>query len=249
MPNIDLSPEDFRQNPLIAGFAPMKVMAVMLHPTNASARDRLLLSIGVRAAYKLAEGAATGVQIQPAAIPMMAQASDPFDLIDQATEPVIIGFKKLGDGPSFTGGTIAGLLLLKVLHLHGQDATTATLDRARTEVSGELQQIKAKTARPKNLKDPWTRYRSVAHLWAARVHWDKASQTDEGVALKMSSHAFLPSQPAQLAAFLALAETFRERGERIKHKNAATPILKADQMWRLPPSLAHLRLPELGSNS
>lgn len=180
---------------------------------------------------------------------MLAQASDPFDLIDQATEPVITGFKKIGDGLSLTGGTVAGLLLLKVLQLYDQNSTTATLDRARTEISGELQQMKAKTARPKDLRSSWNEYRSVAHLWAARVHWDRLSQTDEGSTLKMSSDAFLPPRPAQLAAFLALAETFRERGERIKHKNAATPILKADQMWRLPPSLAHLRLPELGSNS
>lgn len=248
MPLLDLSSEDFAGNPLQRRFAPMKVMAVMMHPENATARDRLLVSIGFRGAASWANQLRVGLTVAPDATDLFVQVSDPNELIDQALQPVITGFKGLGDGPSFSGGHLAGAILLKVLHLHQQDATHASLELARTEISNELQALKAKRVRPKDLKLPWNAFRSASHLWAAYIRWQVVSEQKEAREIGITVGSLIPTEPVAFKAFLALAETLRERGERIKHKNAATPILKAEQMWRLPPEFGDIRLPELGAD-
>jgi hypothetical protein len=251
---LDLSPNDFEENsPLQQKFAPIKVIAAMLYPTKDAARQRFLVSVGFRAAGVLAEKSG-GLNISTSAASLLGEIGDIYEMIDQATQPVIYGVRGLADGPNLTAGTISGRILLAVLALNDKDPAHATLDKAREEVSRQIREAwknpqPAKKARPQDLKKHWSSYKSVAHLWAAYLFWKEAASHGDGQAMGMETNGVVPSGSQQLMAFLALAETIRERGERIKHKNAPHPILKPNEMWRLPPSLANLRLPELGANS
>jgi hypothetical protein len=73
----------------------------------------------------------------------------------------------------------------------------------------------------------WPQYRPVSHLWAA-----------VGEAFTPDSHTPFPCSPVDLAPFLGTAEFFREKGEKIRLKQARKPILEAREMWTLAPGLS-----------
>jgi hypothetical protein len=225
MPIIDVCPEDFEGDDLSKSMALMRLMTVMLHPSDAAARAMLTSAVVARGSYRLAEKLGAGISFEPSAI-HLARAPDPDDLVELATAPVVTGFKheRLG-GPCLSAGSIAGHLLFEVFRLEDENPASATLDRARARLSSRLQKMDAKKARPKDLIAPWKAFRSVAHWWAAYLLTDD----DAG------SFGLIYKEPAKLRKFLMLGEAMADRGEAIKHKNAAAPVLVPEHSWRLRP--------------
>ena len=76
------------------------------------------------------------------------------------------------------------------------------------------------------LKKNWTRYKPVAHIWAAYVFW--------GINGKKREFNFRESEDG-LYQFLSLSEVFREFGESFIPHAQKIPLLNADEIWKQHP--------------
>jgi hypothetical protein len=247
MPIIDISRAEIDLN---TSWVALKVAAVMLFPSSERARESFLVSALFRGASAIAEGKDTSIIIAPSATALMPHVADPYRMAAEALTAVTIGSSKAPDAAHLSAGEIAGMILLSAIYADIRGERNITLRRSLEEVSDALRNGEAKSrsknARPKDLKDHWHNFSSAAHLWAAYVHLGQAMQSDEGRNFGVWN-GLVPNQPVLLDAFLATAESFRSRGERIKHLNAKEPLLKRAATWRLPTDLDHLGLPEPGS--
>ena len=76
------------------------------------------------------------------------------------------------------------------------------------------------------LKKNWTRYKPVAHIWAAYVFWR--------INGKKREFNFRESEDG-LYQFLSLSEVFREFGESFIPHAQKIPLLNADEIWKQHP--------------
>lgn len=92
------------------------------------------------------------------------------------------------------------------------------------------------------LKKNWTRYKPVAHIWAAYVFWR--------INGKKREFNFRESEDG-LYQFLSLSEVFREFGESFIPHAQKIPLLNADEIWKQHPDQiefkARFTLPKLSN--
>jgi hypothetical protein len=149
---------------------------------------------------------------------------------------------KLARARLFPGG-IAGQMLLDLLrcaehHTHDVSVKKACHLRSKIIMDTLVPAGKGQWWGESTYRGYWTRYRSVAHLWAAHMlwkEWDKPSET---------FFSEDPEDPEDLKEFLSLAEALRKRGERAFSEsqwNRHGPALDPRSTWRAP---ADLVLPE-----
>lgn len=74
----------------------------------------------------------------------------------------------------------------------------------------------------------WPRFRSIAHFWAAYASANMGKDDRSRV---------FPCTLDQLVPFLSTAEAYRLKGETLRGKHAASPLLRPDETVRLPPDL------------
>ena len=165
--------------------APFKVLAVMSHPCDREARERMVGLIQLE----------TGVGRRRRR-PLVPQ---------QFLREVGIGAGRCGS---------AGYLLLTLLQLHG-NGERATLNRALALVSSQLPQWEQPNGPDwysdvhvshiprsrRKLQMAFRTYRAVSHLWAALIHGRQHDRTD-----------IWPGSTETLPSFLSYSTAFAEKG-------------------------------------
>lgn len=237
-PVLDILCVDKSLHPL----APSRVMAAMAHPKESEFRKQLEASLELKVAF---------------AVPNELKNAG-FNLAEEEMWPVLqaelakqFGFfsitaqRALASAPSLNevlargaaracGGSVAGEMLLFLLtcaryhpeHVSVKKAVYIqgfVLDGA---VNGYGKEV---TSNPSKIKEWWSQFRPVAHLWAAFEIWQK----DLAQARELS--------PAEgLMGFLSIAEALRKeaescfaRAQRLRHG----PILDPTETWRVSPEL------------
>ncbi len=246
MPVIDLSEDELTNNPR---FSAIKVMAVMVFPDNERLREEFLVSVAYRWAAQQAHMNGLNLVVDASCSDILLAVNNPARQLDDALPAVVEGSVKTPGAPRMTGGGVAGSILLHAIRQKIGGNSNIGLKECIAALSNQLQSKagRAKRARPQDLKTHWHRFAPVAHLWAAVEHISRSRALPGGEQI-LAWDGLLPTERPQLAAFLATAETFRELGQSIRHRNAQATFLRPDDMWMLAKEFEHLRLPDLGQN-
>jgi hypothetical protein len=117
MPIMDLLPLDFEE-PHIR-FAPIKVLAYMLFPSDDEARNDFLKSSLLDAGATLAKAYGGSLSIDQSAVDIVTSKKDPRAMIDASTEYVIRGAAKAPDAPRRVAGTLVGRITADGYRLPG----------------------------------------------------------------------------------------------------------------------------------
>ena len=125
-------------------------------------------------------------------------------------------------------GIVAGFLLIESTGGAGVDSRYKSLTDIKNALADRYARLSPKTI----TNTVWPRYRPVAHFWAA--HFLETKDPEGWV---------FPCRMRDLALFLATAEAFRRRGEKIRSNlKSPTTVLRQGQAIMIPPALA---LPEV----
>ena len=125
-------------------------------------------------------------------------------------------------------GLIAGFLLIESTGGADADSRYKSLADIKNALSDRYRRLSPKTIS----SSVWPRYRPVAHFWAA--HFLETKESENNV---------FPCRMRDLALFLATAEAYRRRGEKIRSNiKSPTTVLQRGEAVMTPPALA---LPEI----
>ena len=194
-----------------------RLFSVMLFPTDDKLREQFR------------EFARRQAPLEPST--SMAQPPPLYQVLDHARN------RYLTQGKPVERGGIAGEILVTIRQIHEHHL------QVRPDEPSIAKTIVIVAARRKTgtsiLESAWSKFRSVAHLWAALVC----------VQLQASGSGFPrefdPSYLDSLPAFLALAEDMRRFGEGVTTRSFtdSKPILPPEKTWRVPEGFP---LPDVG---
>ena len=144
--------------------------------------------------------------------------------------PRIEDFTRAGEKAT-EHGLVAGQILLEAVGAHAVGRKNVGLVNIKKRVGASVSRLGRTTLETVD-NTVWYPYRSVAHLWAARIAVSRESKS-----LKF------PCQLRDLGFFLAAADAYRICGETMKSAPQATkPLLRPGEAVMIPPALA---LPEV----
>ena len=195
------------------------IQALLFFPDDPQARAQYLASrvyeLGRHLADEMGPGATLTVTVPPS-----IWLSDPSKSAAEALKPVVRRPEK-AEPFDFSPQGVAGLVLLQAFSFQDRGEHDISLTRC---IEATVQIFKARQvtlgATSANVKDIWHRYRSVAHIAAALIIAHKKHG---------GSHWF--NDPLQIVEFVRVANTLKARGEAIRHKQAAEPILIPGEGW------------------
>lgn len=217
MPVIEITESDIA--PENAELCGIKIYAVMLHPKDQIARQRLLDAIEAASIRDQAERTgATGVIVPP----HLLNVGNADELLSAAMASVTRGSEKAPDAPQMTGGRVAGNLLALVLMHKDELGSKSTLGLAISKLSDNLKKHNAKNAREKDLNDYWVKWRSVSHLWGALI------------ILEDNTKYINAPTSLQIRMLLAMAEELRRQAETHRSDHSSRTLLVPGECWTVP---------------
>jgi hypothetical protein len=138
----------------------------------------------------------------------------------------------------FAHGVSAAIRLINYVAYAASGANSTLRDQKkeiRKKLSGTLL---FKSLSDASLEGGWSKYRPVAHLWAAYVQLGI-------ICCDSQIPSEFPCHLDDLPLFLGLAESFRQEGEACRLKGYAGTLLVAGASWEVPPGI-DLPLVDLG---
>lgn len=137
---------------------------------------------------------------------------------------------KYGDG--CYKGIIAGLILFSIKQMKEQEENSDFIGGGSVNKAVDListtrkipAEKEGKGISPASIRQYWTKYKSVSHLWAAYIMWGYAGKVEE----------ISPHRQSSLPVFLALAEDFRRFGESYISHGQTGSLLSKGETWRPP---------------
>jgi len=233
VPELEISQDDLGDRTRL-GISTVYIGAIMLSPNDADIRDRLFRSGQVRQGQMR-----LSVRDFGPFPPSEKAESDYRRLLDMARVLPSAESIKKEMRTLLVRGLIAGCVLYELLSAR-QDGTNKT-SKSKGDVLEALTDTNTKFGRllfnertqiDFINREIWPRYRPVAHLYAAAMQ------------VGLDGAASFPCRCPILPQFLALAEHYREGGEKLQmlRKPRGHTVLNANETWSVPRSII---LPEV----
>jgi hypothetical protein len=194
------------------------LFAVMVYPRDHARHGQFVRSVQNTVVRRMLRDAYPR-KIAPDVIPLLVSAAAGPSLDDEARQ---LAHRLMG--PGYVRPIAAAVMLAFVLACADAPAERepATLEQARRVIAtaGGTRASTRGLGRS-SLIEIWRDFAPAAHLWAAMTLspslWNKS-----------------PASGAALAEFLAYAEELRRRGEAHRPARSRTPLLNANETWRVP---------------
>ena len=148
------------------------------------------------------------------------------------------------------GGSVAGDMLLFLLNAAERDPKNASVLKALHIIKADYKDGHDHAGQPlpsgrSTLMEAWSKFKPVAHLWAAFRLWQGDLKQDPSFALLLEN----ADNGENFLNFLSVAEALREKAERFVAQGQKGPILSPDETWRAPSDLTlkpvQLGIPDL----
>lgn len=198
----------------LAWDAILKIWAVMYFPGNELRRRQYVAAVraSVTANSRMQLDEISG-QVEGVTLPAE-------DLATLLNGPSFSDLKREANA-LYAGGLIAGVMLRTTLSCAVHHRNLMGVNKAACIVGRMLRESGFANLGESKIKEKWSYFRPVAHLWAALICLEE----------RLAS--------GQVEEFLGLAEAYRAMGEGVfvprSHKG---PVLDPSQTWRIPPELA-----------
>ncbi len=134
-------------------------------------------------------------------------------------------------------GSIAGLILILVLWMD-QVGLRGSLKKARAIVVDLKKEQEVGFGKsPRSIETAWTRFRSVAHLWAA---WEWWRIRRESLVAAGKPDVGDPLSQRAVESFLAISAWFLQKGQEHFSQGRSAPLLDPESVWTIPEELDDL---------
>jgi hypothetical protein len=221
-------------NGMLSPFAGINVLAVMIYPRDADARNELLATVKTADISETLTSRLQGTMPKRSLQQLLALLVAE-QIEDEGGIEILSRTRGLDAVQNemlhrVNRGQIAGAVLLKIARLALGRPPFASVKKAafllEQELGGwqEQHEIAVPTS-SRRIQEMWEEYKPAAHLWAAMWLWERGVET-------------VPFYTTEtLLTFLAQAEILRQFGLLSYPHGRTRPFLDLHEVWKLPPDL------------